>query len=220
MSNPRLRATVERLLVEGEAVLATKHNTKYSRDLCDPAAFAKWHAGCRNLLRMLGHVAEPWAKPFSRSADCYSFADARTMHSTLLAIHEAVEHNLLLDIEDLILAETFDSVLEQASYLHSEGYYLAAGVLGRAVLEEHLRKWCQHANCPPTKKRPTINDYSQALYKGRQFAVTVLKHIESMAAIGNDAAHNRSSLSADDVARLLRDLSDFLAKHSLSGSVI
>ena len=56
-------------------------------------------------------------------------------------------------------AEAFESLLEQADYLLSEGYFLAAGVLGRAVLEEHLRKWCDLKAYSPAKQRPTINDF-------------------------------------------------------------
>jgi hypothetical protein len=66
---------------------------------------------------------------------------------------------------------------------------------------------------------PTVSHYAQALYADRQFSVAILKHIESMAAVGNDAAHNRSTLSASDVTRLLRDPREFLVRYSLSASV-
>ncbi len=200
-------------------MIATNHDTNDSRDRVDPPALAKWLAGCRNLLRMLGPYSEPWAQIFEESADFHSTYRAKNMLATLRAIQEAVEHNLLLDTEDLILADTFDNLLEQAKYLFSEGYFLAAGVLGRAVLEEHLRKWCQHASCLPTQLKPTLVNYTQELYRAKQFNVAVLKHVESMAAIGNDSAHNNPELTATAVGRLLRDLDEFLGKHSLASSV-
>lgn len=42
-----------------------------------------------------------------------------------------------------------------------------------------------------------------------------MKHVEAMAAIGNDAAHSNPGLKADDVRRLLTDLRGFLAKFAV-----
>lgn len=219
MSNPRLLKAIDRLILEGDAVLATTHDTRWSKDVVDPPALTKWLAGCRNLLRMLGHFAGPWEEAFRKSADYYEKYRAEQMQATLQAIRDAVEHGLLLDIEDLVLAEAFDSLLTQAEQLLAERRYLPAGVLGRAVLEEHLRKWCEHAECVPSRAKPTTSDYTQELYRKKQFNVSVLKHIESMAAIGNDAAHAKRELAIADVERLLRDLKDFLGRHSLAASI-
>lgn len=218
MTNPRLSSTVDRLITEGADVLAASRPGGVG-DIVDSTLFAKWLPGCRNLLRMLGPYAEPWSEAFVQSADFYEYSRAEQMQGTLQAIKEAIGHNLLLDTEDLILADTFNNLLGQAEYLCKEGYFLAAGVLGRAVLEEHLRKWAQHAKCLPSAPKPTINSYTKGLYSNKQFTVTVLKHIEAIASIGNDAAHNKSTLTKEDVNRLLRDLREFLLRHSLSTSV-
>ena len=138
------------------------------------------------------------------------------MLGTLEAISDSIQGGLLVSVENLVLAEAFDSLVSQADYLLAEGYVLASGVLGRAVLEEHLRKWCELKSCLPTKINSTISDFKDSLYKAKHISVTQMKHIESLAAIGNDAAHNRSSLSAIDVERLLRDVRDVIVKHPLS----
>ena len=130
-----------------------------------------------------------------------------------MALHQAMVDDLLFKVEDLVLAEAFSDLLEQADHLLASGYFLAAGVLGRAVLEEHLRKWCARKACTPTKPKPTLNDYTASLYKLNYLNKIELKHVEAMSAIGNESAHNSPTLKREDVERLIRDVSDFVAKH-------
>jgi hypothetical protein len=212
----RLLAEVERLKAEGQKVLATRTrdlNEVVEHQTVDPVLFTKWLMGCRNLLRILGDYAAPWNDGFARSPDYYGYSTARTMSATLEAIGEAIQNGLLVRLEGIAIAETFDSLLEQAEYLLGEGYFLAAGVLSRAVLEEHLRTWCKNANCFPSKSQPTLGDYNAELYKAKEYDVAVMKHVDSMVAIGNDAAHNKAGLDQPSVGRLLRDLRDFLGRH-------
>src|ERR1700682_923634 len=86
MKTKRLLDYVDRLIAEGKAVNATKHDTKYSRDVVEPTAFAKWLMGCRHLLQMLGKFAEPWAEPFADSLGHSDGHRARGMGATLEAI--------------------------------------------------------------------------------------------------------------------------------------
>lgn len=211
-----LPRTVIRLIEEGDAVLATSKQSQRDRDIVDSKMFAKWLAGCRGLMQLLGNYAPAWDECFEQSAEFYYIQRAETMHSTLQAIQESVEEGLLIQLEDIVSAEIFNSLLEQAEYLLSEGYFLPAGVLGRAVLEEHLRNWCDHAECSPGNKRPTLNDYNMKLYTEKHYNTSIMKHVDSMAAVGNDAAHNNEELEKTDVERLLRDVREFLAKHSFA----
>ena len=208
------------LIEEGQQVVSTKFDAGDSSFYyvggrptgVELQPFAKWVAGCVNLIRMLGDAGEQWKDEFADKSN--SAGTAIRMLGTLQAIEQAIQEGLLVKVEDLVLADAFDSLLDQADYLNSEGYFLAAGVLGRAVLEEHLRSWCQHTGCSPAKNKPTLSNFKDELYKAKHFNTSVMKHVDSMAAVGNDAAHNTPSLTADDVARLLRDVRDFLAKHS------
>ncbi len=81
--------------------------------------------------------------------------------------------------------------MEQAEHLLDKGYSLAASVLGRAVLEEHLRKLCDRHGCLPAN-RLTINDLSQALYKGQHLDKIGMQQVTAMAAVANDCAHAKS----------------------------
>ena len=217
-----LIATTERLIAEGHSVLGTEFDASspaFSYPMGRPRGveitpFAKWQAGCTNLIRVLGDAGESWADNFTKKKNAP--ATVKRMIGTLEAIKESLEHNLLLTVEDLIRAESFNGLLEQAEYLLNGGYFLAAGVLGRAVLEEHLRSLCDVKSCSPAKAKPTLNDFKDTLYKAKHINITQMKHVESLGAIGNNAAHNKPELTNDDVTRLIRDVRDFLAKHALT----
>jgi hypothetical protein len=213
-----LKKTVAKLMEEGEGVLGTKFDAGMDGVVymggrptgVDIEKFAKWQAGCKNLLRILGDAGEPWAGEFDGNN---KFTKAQCMLGVLRAIDEAIDDGLLVRVEELMRAEEFSSLLDQADHLEGQGYFLAAGVLGRAVLEEHLRSWCATAGLLPSKARPTLNDFNAALYKAKLLTASVMKHVEAMAATGNDAAHNKPTLRQEDVQRLLRDARDFIAKY-------
>lgn len=220
MNNQIIEKTLTQLIEEGNHVLSTEFfagdpRFDYGADVpvgVDLRKFAKWYAGCQGLLRMIGSPAQTWKTAFESEAN--TPVNAMRIIGTLEAIAEALKGGLLITVEDLVYAEAFNHLLDQADYLLSQNYFLAAGVLGRAVLEEHLRNWCQHKNFVPAKPKPTVNDFNQELYKKNEYSVSVMKHIEAMAAIGNDAAHNKPELTRDAVDRLLRDVRAFLAQHT------
>jgi hypothetical protein len=137
------------------------------------------------------------------------------MLGTLEGIRDTIKQGLLVTVQNLVFAEAFADLLGQAQYLLTANYFLAAGVLGRAVLEEYLRRWCRNANCLPAKPKPTINDFKAALQQGGNVTAIEVKHIDAMASIGNAAAHNQPGLSQPDVERLIRDVEAFLASHPL-----
>ena len=217
-----LQNNIDSLIAEGKHVVSTEFDAGVRgvgyplgrpRGV-DLQAFARWQAGCLSLLRMLGDAGEQWKPDFAGKQD--KPAAAKRMLGTLEGIANAINDGMLIKVEDLVRAEAFENLLGQADYLLSEGYFLAAGVLGRAVLEQHLNNWCQIAACSPTKTRPTLNDFKDGLYKSKQINVTQMKHIESLASVGNDAAHNNPTLRQTDVERLLRDVRDILVKYPLS----
>ena len=150
-----------------------------------------------------------------------SYGDAgesiRTKVGTLKGIKDVIEADLLISVEELIHAEFFDDLLSQAEYLVTQSYFIAAGVLGRCVLEEFLRKWCDKAKCQiakPEGKR-TIEDHKAALYAGQHLDKIQMKSIEVMAAVGNDCAHNTGKATKDQVEKMLRDVRDLLKRHGM-----
>lgn len=206
---------VDSLIGEGEKLASTgqrRQTSSFTSTIfVDGQSYSKWVAGCRNLMRILGESGSAWNRVFD-DRDDLKLADTKRKLGTLQAIKEAVEQDLLITIQELVMAEAFSDLLAQADYLLSEGYFLAAGVLGRAVLEEHLRNCCGNAGCVPSKAKPTLNDFKQELQKANKLNKIESSHVDAMVAVGNAAAHNQS-LDKDDVERMIGDVKGFLAKH-------
>jgi len=206
-----LLKAIDRLIDDGETL---ERIERAELDTCSSGFLTGFHAliaGYDHILSMLGRHAEMFRR-YSEDRDRYMFQSAI---GGLRALRNAVEDDLLIQVESLAIAEAFDDLLEQADHFFANGYLLAAGVLGRAVLEEHLRKLCDAKKCTPQKPRLTLSDFYDALDKANEITKIERKQIESLAAIGNHAAHNKPGFKSEDVERLLRDVRGFLALHPL-----
>ncbi len=216
----RLIQQVQKLITEGDAVLATKFNNSSGNfvDMGDPwvepQAYQKWLTSCRNLAHQVGKPAQIWIDAFEGSASNQHVV-ATSHLGSLKSLLEAVQDDLLSAVEDLIAADAFGSLLEQAEFLLTKTYLLASGVLCRAVLEEHLRLLCDRHGCLPAG-RPTINDLNQALYKNGHLDKLAMQQVTAMATAGNHCAHNeRPPLTQADVEKLHREVTDFLVRQPL-----
>ena len=171
----------------------------------DLQLFHKWWGKIKSFGYQLGEAAKPWQEIFSSNPN-NSLGSVKVLLGSLESIRHELENDYLQTITQLVKAETLADLLDQSEHLYESGYHLAAGVIGRAVLEEHLRTTCSNLNCIPTKKRPTINDYNQALYGIQHYSKIKMKQIDTLAAIGNDAAHNKPEMDSSDIKKLLTDL--------------
>jgi hypothetical protein len=223
--NPQIKvkcqAELGELLVESDRVLKSRYHKdgdcivdQKNDGWVDPQDFAKWVTGCRNLCRLLGQTAQVWSEEFSGEI-VNKYATAVKLRGSLTALREAVDRDLLTSLEDLVAADAFASLLDQADELYEKKYLLAAGVLGRAVLEEHIRKKCIRCGVLPAG-RPTISELNQTLYKCGDIDKLAMQQVTSMATAGNHCAHNLPPpLSKAQVRRLIDDVRDFVARHPL-----
>ena len=206
------------LLTEGEAVLKTKWQPRGNwvsgpPSYVDLASFSTWRARCKLLASLLGRAVKCWESELTAGWP-NKLENAISTQSTLSAVKSAVTAGLLLEMEDLILAGAFANLVEQGDYLLQQGYYLASGVVLRAVLEERLRRLVDSNGVVLSKPRPTLNDYNTELYKASVYDKITFKEVELLTAIGNKAAHNEPGLSANEVSTMRDGLVKFLEKFS------
>jgi hypothetical protein len=216
-SRATLETFVRQLIDEGNRVIETavrRQTSSITSDwFVDLQMFQKWRTSCKLLLSQLGSFAAPWEGNLKDNRGTSNRSTAKVMLGALESISENVVAGRLARFEDIVFAEAFSNLIEQAEYLLSKGYYLAAGVLFRAVLEEKLRRLCDTQNQNVEKQRPTISDYNQALYKATVYDKITFKNVDAMATIGNAAAHNEDRLVAADIERLHSNLLDFLQRN-------
>jgi hypothetical protein len=199
------------LIEESKSVLNSQFESVFAGrpKYVDKRLFHKWWGKIKSFVHQLGSAAKPWQEFFSSTPDT-SLGSVNVILGTLEAIKHEIENDYLQTITQLIRAETLADLLSQAEMLFENGYHLPAGVLGRAVLEEHLRATSSTLNCTPDKKRPTINDFNQSLYNVQHYSKIKMKQIDMFAAIGNDAAHNNPDVDAVDIKKLLTELPELI----------
>lgn len=193
---------LEMLIQEGESLLAQKYPVKTSsfteEDFVPIDPFHRWCGNCRVLDARLGRALAPWKETiFVKGPN--KVVIVMSLLGTIRSLKDAVEGGHLVSFADLVMAEAFSDLLDQAEYLISKGYWLASGVLCRAVLEEELRTLARKCDCLPDKDRPTLGDLNTALYKAGIYDKLEFKLVDTLAVIGNDCAHNNEGATKERV---------------------
>ena len=211
---------VQELIGEGYNLLQGRfwvETGSFSNDEFVPLqAFSKWGGSCRLLLEQLGSFSNPWEGSLNEVEGVNSTVKVELMLGALESIHENIEKGRLERFKDLVFAETWANFICQGRRLMKKKHYSAAAVVFRAVLQEKLRRLCEVNKMLPSKKRPTIWDYTKALYEGEVFDKTVVKQVETMAATGKEGVQMSEKLGKEEVALFEESLVAFLAQFSAS----
>jgi len=101
---------------------------------------------------------------------------------------EEIEKGFLYKIERLISADLFDSVLEHAEFLLSNGHKDSAAVLGRVVIENTLKRIAERESIAfPDKVKPS--KINETLWKNQVYDKLAWRLIQDYINLGNSAAH-------------------------------
>lgn len=205
---------------EGESLLNTKwvNDSMGGMQIMNPTTyvdlegFNKWKSNCNVLINMLGELSAPWDEIFVGEKG-NTLVNASSMIGGLKSIKDTLDNGYLVRIEDLIFAEAFSNLVEQAEYLYTQKYFLASGVIGRAVLEEKLRNLCANQKINFSKQRPTLSDFNMELYKSKFYDKIEHKNIDYLISIGNNAAHNQP-VNQEDIKNLIDGINKILLKYN------
>lgn len=204
---------------EGEALLNTEwtktHMGQFQyldpKTYVDLEGFKKWSSNCKVLINILGDLSSPWKEIFEGDKG-NTLINAKSMIGGLKSISDTLDKGYLIKIEDLIFAEAFSNLVDQSEYLFEQNYFLAAGVITRAVLEEKLRNLCSSQGIQFSKHRPTLADFNNELYKTKFYDKIEFKNIDLLSSIGNNAAHNQP-IKKDEIQKLIDGTKDFLLRY-------
>ena len=213
-----IKKICEDCIKEGEIVLKTEWTQDSVGDFImlnptvyvDLEKFKTWKSNCNVLINMLGNLAAPWNEIFNGDKPNTS-VNASSIQGGLKSIRDTIEKGYLISLQDIIYAEAFANLIEQSEYLYDQNYFLAAGVIARAVLEEKLRNTCISLKVLFTKTKPTLGDYNTELYKLNCYSKIEFKNIDYLISIGNNAAHN-APLQQIEVKKLIEGVKDVLLR--------
>jgi len=132
----------------------------------------------------------------------------------LKALKEDVTAGWLKTVEELVHADTFSDLLEQARELNSKRYKDAAAVIAGTVLESHLRLLCDKNSIPTTLsagKHKTADSMNSELAKGGVYNQLQQKQVTAWLSIRNAAAHGKyGEYTGADVVSLISGVEQFI----------
>ncbi len=157
----------------------------------DSEAANQWHASAKSIL----------GKAFGRYSEHYSLFEACFEKGVtyspfvrgigiLKAAQEDFEHGYIQDVKNLVAAEMFSDLLDQASELLDAGYIGPAAVVAGAVLEDNLRKLCVGQSIELSDK-PKLDYMNSQLAKEKVYNRLTQKRLTAIADIRNSAAHGK-----------------------------
>ena len=212
-----IESLIDELITEGEELLKTQWQPN-GNFLSGPPTYVdherceSWRGKCEYLATIVGDYGTQWSEKLGGKLS-NGLGEVNATLGTLRAVKSLGARSLLMKVTNIVQSDVFESLIEQADHLYDANYKLASAVLYRAVLEEHLRNLCTEKNININKNRPTLNDFIVNIYKANHITKSKMKWLESLAAIGNDAAHNTEAfdeLSVDElkdgVAKVIREI--------------
>ncbi len=132
----------------------------------------------------------------------------------LLALKEDIERGYLRTYRQLIAADLFSDFFEQAEHLFQNGYHQPAASLAGAALENGLKEIARDRGIA-LAGREDLSTLSGKMADKEIINRLEQKQLSVMADVRNAADHGEfDRFDADDVSKLIRDASDFLAKHA------
>lgn len=174
-----------------------------------------WRVKVKNLLsKVCGQESQHFQQFEKQEEDSASYitnySTFKSLRAIFLAAKEDFEGGYLSSMKTLVQAEVFDSELEQAEELLSNGYSTAASVITGVVLETALRELCDKKTLAHGK----LDKMNADLAKAGVYNKLVQKQITAWADIRNNAAHGKpDEFTEEDVTSMIRGVNQFLAYH-------
>ncbi|TNJ39788.1 DUF4145 domain-containing protein [Chlorobaculum thiosulfatiphilum] len=187
------------------------HGTLYKS--MDKEKALTWKVKVKNLLIATCGEKSQHFQEITKIEDAKEYYEVdrfKKMKAVFIAAMDDYKGGYLTSIKNLIQADVFDSELDQANGLLSNGYKLAAAVIAGVVLETSLRDLCNKESLPIGKLDKMNADLAKAgIYNKLQ-----QKRITALADIRNSAAHGKpEEFTESDVETMIRDIEQFLATH-------
>ena len=214
---------MDELVVLGDKVLSTRESPGrgvIAGDVVDKFLASQWLTSTQSLMdRVFGsnsvyfnNIKNLAGERLGTSFGIY-YGDCIKILGILVAAKKDYEHGYLFDVKKLIEAEIFVDFLDQAEMLLSRGYHIPAASLTGAVLEDTLRKICDHRNIEYPDKT-NINSLNMLLVKDGAYNKLIQKEITAKADIRNNADHgNFDQFNPSDVKDMVSWVKRFASDH-------
>ena len=134
--------------------------------------------------------------------------------SLVRALALDLEAGMLIRVEQLIAADLFDGLLDQAEHLLGAGHHIPAAALGRVALDESLRQLAK-LHLPADEQSGKVSQLIIALRtKADVYAKSKGDHIQGWMKTGDSAVHaDMEDPPQAEVQGMLEDVREFVAEY-------
>ncbi len=147
----------------------------------------------------------------------YSFKMIPNLTGILNSLRDDYANDFLNSFNEIIDADIFTDILEQAEYLLSLGYFRPSAVVAGVALESHLRKLAEKNQIPITSdngKYVKADSLNGDLLKNQVIDKTMNKSITSWLGLRNDAAHpDANQINERMIDPMIAGIKVFIEKH-------
>ena len=138
----------------------------------------------------------------------YSYSMIYKLFGILDSLKDDYANDFLNSFNEMIDADIFTDILEQAEYLLSQSYFRASAVVAGVALESHLRKLAEKNQIPITSddgKYVKADSLNGNLLKNQIIDKTMNKSITGWLGLRNDAAHPDPKQIDEGMIKLMID---------------
>lgn len=143
--------------------------------------------------------------------------DLESLEGCLLALKEDYEDDCLTTFEELVHANLFTDILDQAKHLLDNGYKDAAAVTIGCTLESHLKALCTKNGIDITKdngRAKAASELNTELRIANVYPMSQDRQVQAWLDIRNDAAHGHyDKVEKIRVEAMLSELRNFLVRY-------
>ncbi len=217
-ADERLVERVDQLLLQGHAVLETRHSD-HGLYRVDFGKFKGFRSASLSFIAGVYGIDHTYYNEFASTVESAVEAAAESGIAILQAVRDEIAGGWLSSFKSLIVAEVFGDFLDMANYLRGQNYKDAAAVIAGSVLGEHLRRLCQKhsidvSNSNNGKTIPMETDRLNAeLASADVYSKLDQKSVTSWLDLRNNAAHGHyGKYNLDQVKNMITGVTEFMAR--------
>lgn len=176
----------------------------------DGEKLQSWLIQVENALQIIFGKEGPHYQKFEelKKKKTYYASSVREIKGLLFGALKDLEDGFIVNLEFLLLAESFDNMLEEAEELASKNFLRAACIYCRVIIENSLKKLAYRHNIKPKQKVSILNI---ELKNKRVFDVILHNKIAKWLDLCNNAAHQRNlNRKKEEVENLLSEVKSFV----------
>jgi hypothetical protein len=203
---------LEELIQEGKQVAALERDSSVGPYIQDQVPLNAWLVKVENIIEAVFGRESPHQRALAKSMEGHPEHAYEVLRivGVLTGALDDLKGGFLDRQEQLVAAEVFDSVIDQAKHLAVKGFKDPAAVLARVVIEDALRRLCRAEGLDSNGKAASLNE---ALRNSGRFLKPQWRAIQAWLDIGNSAAHGSfDDYTEADVKNMIDDIERFLAR--------